>query len=61
VQQAQQRDHSEDQGIDGRVGSEWILWRLSGCVCGLVVCFCEHADEPSGCGAVDLVRKYALG
>jgi hypothetical protein len=19
----------EDQGIDGRMGSEWILWRLS--------------------------------
>jgi hypothetical protein len=27
-----ERDHSEDQGIDGRMGSEWILGRLVGCV-----------------------------
>jgi hypothetical protein len=26
--------HSEDQGVDGRMGSEWILDRLAG-VCGL--------------------------
>jgi hypothetical protein len=24
------RDHSEDQGIDGRMRSEWILGRLAG-------------------------------
>jgi hypothetical protein len=24
------RDHSDDQGIDGRMGSEWILGRLAG-------------------------------
>jgi hypothetical protein len=24
-----ERDHLEDQGIDGRMGSEWILWRLA--------------------------------
>jgi hypothetical protein len=24
------RDHLEDQGIDGRMGSEWILGRLAG-------------------------------
>jgi hypothetical protein len=23
-------DHSEDQGVDGRMGSEWILVRLAG-------------------------------
>jgi hypothetical protein len=23
------RDHSEDEGIDGRMGSEWILGRLA--------------------------------
>jgi hypothetical protein len=23
------RDHLEDQGVDGRMGSEWILGRLS--------------------------------
>jgi hypothetical protein len=25
-----ERDHLEDRGIDGRMGSEWILGRLSG-------------------------------
>jgi hypothetical protein len=25
-----ERDHSEDQSIDGRIGSEWILERLAG-------------------------------
>jgi hypothetical protein len=25
-----ERDHSEDQGIDGKMGSEWILGRLAG-------------------------------
>jgi hypothetical protein len=25
-----ERDHLEDQGIDGRMGSEWILGRLAG-------------------------------
>jgi hypothetical protein len=24
------RDHSEDRGVDGRMGSEWILGRLAG-------------------------------
>jgi hypothetical protein len=24
------KDHSEDRGIDERMGSEWILWRLAG-------------------------------
>jgi hypothetical protein len=24
------KDHSEDQGVDGRMGSEWILGRLAG-------------------------------
>jgi hypothetical protein len=23
-------DHSKDQGLDGRMGSEWILGRLAG-------------------------------
>jgi hypothetical protein len=23
------RDHSEDQGVDGKMGSEWILGRLA--------------------------------
>jgi hypothetical protein len=25
-----ERDHLEDQGVDGRMGSEWILRRLAG-------------------------------
>jgi hypothetical protein len=25
-----ERDHSEDRGIDRRMGSEWILGRLAG-------------------------------
>jgi hypothetical protein len=28
------RDHSEDQGVDGRIGTEWILGRLAG-ECGV--------------------------
>jgi hypothetical protein len=27
-----ERDHSEDGGVDGRMGSEWILGRLIGSV-----------------------------
>jgi hypothetical protein len=23
-------DHLKDQGVNGRMGSEWILWRLDG-------------------------------
>jgi hypothetical protein len=30
-----ERDHSEDQGGDGRIGSETILGRLAGGVCGM--------------------------
>jgi hypothetical protein len=25
-----ERDHSKDQGVDGRMGSEWIVGRLVG-------------------------------
>jgi hypothetical protein len=25
-----ERDHLDDQGVDGRMGSEWILGRLAG-------------------------------
>jgi hypothetical protein len=24
-----ERDHLEDQGVGGKMGSEWILWRLA--------------------------------
>jgi hypothetical protein len=25
-----ERDHSEDHGVDGRMGSQWIIGRLAG-------------------------------
>jgi hypothetical protein len=25
-----EKDHSEDRGVDGRMGSEWIMGRLAG-------------------------------
>jgi hypothetical protein len=30
VESLKERDHSEDNGVDGRMGSEWILGRLTG-------------------------------
>jgi hypothetical protein len=30
AQSQKERDHLEDQGVDGRMGSEWILGRLAG-------------------------------
>jgi hypothetical protein len=27
---ARERKHSEDRGVDGEMGSVWILWRLAG-------------------------------
>jgi hypothetical protein len=64
-----ERDHLEDQGIDGKMGSEWILGRL-GWVggCGLdstvsgqgpVAGCCECGDEPSGSCTTELV-SYEL-
>jgi hypothetical protein len=58
-----ERDRSEDQGVDGRMGSEWILGRLA-LGCGLdsagsgqgpVAGCCECGDEPSGSCATKLV------
>jgi hypothetical protein len=53
----------EDEGIDGRMGKEWILrdWLGEcgldpvGSVYGPVAGSCEYGDEPSGSGATDLV------
>jgi hypothetical protein len=28
--ETQRKDHSEDQGIEGRMASEWILGKLAG-------------------------------
>jgi hypothetical protein len=47
-------DHSENQGIGGRMGSQWILGRLACGVwigfnwlmIGTVACCCECGDEP---------------
>jgi hypothetical protein len=67
LESSKERDHSEDEGVDGRLGSEWILWlgRLAG-VCGAdagdsglepVRSLCIHGDEPSSSGATELVMK----
>jgi hypothetical protein len=60
------KNHLEDQGIGGRMGSKWTLGRLAG-GCGvdspgpgwgpLVGCG-EYSDEPSGSGATELVRWF---
>jgi hypothetical protein len=58
-----ERDHSEDQGVDWRMGSEWILGRLAeGCGLdstgsgqGPVAGCCEYGDEPSGSCVTELV------
>jgi hypothetical protein len=44
------RDHLEDQGVDGRMGSEWMLGRLASTDSGQgsVASCCEFGDEPSG-------------
>jgi hypothetical protein len=34
VESLKERDHSEDQGVDRRMGSKWTLGRLAG-GCGL--------------------------
>jgi hypothetical protein len=57
------KNHSEDQTVDGRMGSKWTLGRLVG-RCGVdspgsgkgpLACCCECGDEPSGSGATELV------
>jgi hypothetical protein len=30
LESPKERDHSEDLGVDGRMGSEWMLGRLAG-------------------------------
>jgi hypothetical protein len=56
-------DHLKDKGVDGRMGSEWILGRLAWGVwigfdwlrTGTGAGCCECGDEPSDSGATDLV------
>jgi hypothetical protein len=56
----EERDHSEDQGVGGRMGSEWILGRLA---LGVWIGFdwlkigTVGGDEPSGSCATELVRE----
>jgi hypothetical protein len=48
LESQEERGHSEDQVVDGRIGSEWILGRL---VEGGVASCCECDYEPSdSCG-----------
>jgi hypothetical protein len=58
-----ERDHWEDQGVGGKMGSEWILGTLAwgGCVLdstvsgqGPVAGCCECGDEPSGSCVTEL-------
>jgi hypothetical protein len=54
-----ERDHSEDQGVDGREGSKMELMDSGlGVLSGfswLMLGSCERCDEPSSSGATDLV------
>jgi hypothetical protein len=58
-----ERDHLEDQGVVGKMGSEWILGRLAwGCGFnstgsgqGQVAGCCTCGDEPLGSCATELV------
>jgi hypothetical protein len=60
---ARKKDHWEDQGVGGKMGSEWILGRLAwGVWIGFdwlrtetVAGCCECGDEPSGSFATELV------
>jgi hypothetical protein len=58
-----ERDHLEDQGVDERMGSEWILGRLAGgCRAdpvgsghGPLAGSCKYSDEHAGSGNTYLV------
>jgi hypothetical protein len=62
------RDHMEDQDVDGRMSSEWILGRLAG-ECRLdpvgsgqtpVAFSCKYDHKPAGSGATVLVSCVCL-
>jgi hypothetical protein len=48
-----ERNHLEDQGVDGSMGSEWILGRMAGVVksgsiwlrIGMETGCCKHGDD----------------
>jgi hypothetical protein len=63
-----ERVYSEGGGVDGRVGSEWILGKLAG-GCGVdsigsgygpVIGCCVFGDETSGSGAMELVILFEI-
>jgi hypothetical protein len=65
VESQKERDHLEDQGVGGKMGSEWILGRSAWGGCGLdstvsgqgpMAGCCECGDEPSGSCATELVK-----
>jgi hypothetical protein len=59
-----ERDHLDDQGVGGEMGSEWLLGRLAGgCVLdstgsgeGPLTCCCECSGVPSVSCAMELVE-----
>jgi hypothetical protein len=69
--ESQVRDHLEDRGVDGRMGSEWILGRLAwGSVKWIQLAqdrdrwlAVVDGDEPSGSSATELVfvDRYVVG
>jgi hypothetical protein len=62
MESPKERDHSGDQGVDGRMGSEWIVGKFAGGGLdstgsgqGTVANCCECGDESSGSFATELV------
>jgi hypothetical protein len=61
-------DHSEDQGVEVRMGSEWILGILAGGVKWIQLAevrdrlagSCKCGDEPWGSGATELSFTFIL-
>jgi hypothetical protein len=59
----EEKDHSEDQDVDGRMGSKWIFGKLAGrgALDSLssgqrpVARSCRHGNEPSGSRATKYV------
>jgi hypothetical protein len=68
IRRVQENDDLEDQGVGGKMGSEWILGRLAwGCGLdsrgsgqGPVADYCECGDEPSGSCATELVSWICI-
>jgi hypothetical protein len=62
VGKPEERVHLKDIGVDGRIGSEWILERLAGRfrvdTVGKepVAGSCKYGNETAGSGAKELVR-----